>query len=300
MDIETRLRRLERTNRVLWAMLLLAVCIASTGYAVAAGRGKNLKVDSVTTHALYVTNPYGKHGVTITTGDTGYATIGMTNPDGGGVLSLQSDPAGNATLCVAFHGVCRVLLGALVRGKSPEMTVELWDAEGKTVAYSSTGSSAQTSVLALLKYSGVKFKPVATGASPATYAAVMSGQVDVGWAGAPFGLEQLEKGAIRVVWKAKKRGYVNRMDTEALGRVVLELGGGRKKASDRVDPTVGLVFNRKLGSRVAAGDPLATAHLPTSLAPDALAAIERLFHDSVEIGGSRKPVPKLVLGVVKS
>jgi ABC-type nitrate/sulfonate/bicarbonate transport system substrate-binding protein len=31
---------------------------------------------------------------------------------------------------------------------------------------------------------------------------VLSGQVDVGWAGAPFGIEAMEKGQIRSVWKA--------------------------------------------------------------------------------------------------
>jgi NitT/TauT family transport system substrate-binding protein len=87
-----------------------------------------------------------------------------------------------------------------VRSDSPIQSVR--DTKAKTVAYSSTGSSAHSSVLALLKFSGVKFKPTPTGSSPSTYAAVMSGQVDVGWAGAPFGLEQLEKGQIRLVWKA--------------------------------------------------------------------------------------------------
>src|SRR5262249_44785937 len=56
--------------------------------------------------------------------------------------------------------------------------------------------------LAVQKHYGVAFKPTATGSTPATYTAVMSGQIDVGWAGAPFGLEPLAKGEIRVVWKA--------------------------------------------------------------------------------------------------
>lgn len=87
-----------------------------------------------------------------------------------------------------------------VRADSPIWSVR--DTEGKTVSYSSTGSSVHASLLALLKYSGVNFKPTPTGSSPVTYAAVLSGQVDVGWAGAPFGIEQMEKGQIRAVWKA--------------------------------------------------------------------------------------------------
>src|ERR1051325_4269175 len=43
----------------------------------------------------------------------------------------------------------------------------LRDTEGKTVAYSTNGSSTHTAVLALQKSSGIKFKPTATGAAPA-------------------------------------------------------------------------------------------------------------------------------------
>jgi NitT/TauT family transport system substrate-binding protein len=78
----------------------------------------------------------------------------------------------------------------------------LKDTEGKTVAYSTNGSSTHTSVLALQKSSGVKFKPTPTGAAPATLTQVMSGQIDVGWAGAPFGVDMVEAGKTRVIAKA--------------------------------------------------------------------------------------------------
>jgi NitT/TauT family transport system substrate-binding protein len=87
-----------------------------------------------------------------------------------------------------------------VRSDSPIKTVQ--DAAGKTVAYSGFGSSTHAAVLAVQKHFKVAFKPTATGSTPATFTAVMSGQIDVGWAGAPFGLEQLAKGETRVVWKA--------------------------------------------------------------------------------------------------
>jgi NitT/TauT family transport system substrate-binding protein len=87
-----------------------------------------------------------------------------------------------------------------VKADSPIKSVK--DAEGRTVAYSTAGSSAYASVMALQQYSGVNFKMVATGSTPSTFAAVMSGQVDVGWAGAPFGIDALQKGDIRLVWKA--------------------------------------------------------------------------------------------------
>jgi NitT/TauT family transport system substrate-binding protein len=87
-----------------------------------------------------------------------------------------------------------------VRADSPIRS--LHDAVGKTVAYSRNGSSTHTAVLALKKLTGVDFKPTQTGTAPATYTQVMSGQIDVGWAGAPFGVEQVEAGKTRVIAKA--------------------------------------------------------------------------------------------------
>jgi NitT/TauT family transport system substrate-binding protein len=86
----------------------------------------------------------------------------------------------------------------------------LKDTAGKTVAFSTTGSSTHTAVLALKKFSGVDFKPTETGAAPATYTQVMSGQIDVGWAGAPFGVNEVEQGKIRVIAKASDDPALNR------------------------------------------------------------------------------------------
>ena len=73
------------------------------------------------------------------------------------------------------------------------------DAEGKTIAYSTNGSSTNLTVLALIKQAGVNAKPTATGNPASTYTQTMSGQVDIGWSSPPFGLEGLEKGDIRIV-----------------------------------------------------------------------------------------------------
>lgn len=87
-----------------------------------------------------------------------------------------------------------------VRADSPVR--EPKDAVGKSVAFSTTGSSGHNVVLQMQKYLGVAFKPTATGSGAATYTQVMSGQVDVGWSGAPFGVEALDEGKIRAVWRA--------------------------------------------------------------------------------------------------
>ena len=42
-------------------------------------------------------------------------------------------------------------------------------------------------------------KPTATGGPPGTLTKVMSGQIDVGWAAPPFGLDQLDQKQIRIL-----------------------------------------------------------------------------------------------------
>jgi NitT/TauT family transport system substrate-binding protein len=73
------------------------------------------------------------------------------------------------------------------------------DAGGKTIAYSTTGSSTNLAVLAFIREFGVQAKPVATGSPASTFTQTMSGQVDIGWSSPPFGVEALQQGRIRIV-----------------------------------------------------------------------------------------------------
>ena len=68
-----------------------------------------------------------------------------------------------------------------------------------TIAYSTNGSSSNNIVVAFVSELGAKAKPTATGGPAATLTAVMSGQVDIGWAAPPFGLQEIKEGKIRIV-----------------------------------------------------------------------------------------------------
>ena len=82
-----------------------------------------------------------------------------------------------------------------VKADSPIKTLK--DTDGKTLAYSTNGSSTHGVVTAFMKQYELKAKPTAMGGPAANLTAVMSGQVDVGWAAPPFGLDQLDRGDIR-------------------------------------------------------------------------------------------------------
>src|SRR5436853_930807 len=82
-----------------------------------------------------------------------------------------------------------------VRADSP--IKERKDLAGKTVAYSTAGSSTFAAVQGFQRVFGVAFKPVATGGPPSTLTLVMSGQIDVGWTSPPFALDLMRQGKIR-------------------------------------------------------------------------------------------------------
>jgi len=84
-----------------------------------------------------------------------------------------------------------------VKADSPIKTLK--DTDGKILAYSTNGSSTHGIVSAFMKQYNLKAKPVGTGGPAPTLTQVMSGQIDVGWAAPPFGLDQLDAGQIRIV-----------------------------------------------------------------------------------------------------
>jgi NitT/TauT family transport system substrate-binding protein len=84
-----------------------------------------------------------------------------------------------------------------VKADSPIKSLK--DTDGRTIAFSGKGSSTDGVVTAFMKQYDLKAKPTATGGPAQTLTAVMSGQIDVGWSAPPFGLDQIDKGDIRVI-----------------------------------------------------------------------------------------------------
>jgi ABC-type nitrate/sulfonate/bicarbonate transport system substrate-binding protein len=84
-----------------------------------------------------------------------------------------------------------------VKANSPIKTLK--DTDGKTLGFSGKGSSTDAIVTAFMKQYQLKAIPTALGGPAQNLTAVMSGQVDVGWAAPPFGLDQLDKGEIRLI-----------------------------------------------------------------------------------------------------
>jgi NitT/TauT family transport system substrate-binding protein len=113
-----------------------------------------------------------------------------------GVMRAFSKGAPVRIFGASFTGVADIYW--YVKADSPIR--QLKDATDKdTIAYSTNGATSHSVVLAFGAELGVKAKPTATGGLPATLTQVMSRQIDIGWAVAPFGLKEIEDGKIRII-----------------------------------------------------------------------------------------------------
>jgi thymidine phosphorylase len=94
---------------------------------------------------------------------------------------------------------------------------------------------------------------------------------------------------------APDAGYVVLIDAEALGQVAMAMGAGRAAKEDTIDPAVGLVLKKKVGDRIARGEPLAELHLHSrSQVADARARATAAY----AIGEEPPPPPVLVHEVI--
>jgi NitT/TauT family transport system substrate-binding protein len=150
---------------------------------------------------------FKKHGLTLEVvgtagaGETIQAVISGSADIGGGVgaagvMRAFSKGAPVRILAPAFTGTSDLYwyVKADSKLKSLKDTTP-----ANTIAYSTNGSSSHNIVVAFTEELGSKAKPVATGSPPGTLTAVMSGQVDIGWAAPPFGLRELREGKIRIL-----------------------------------------------------------------------------------------------------
>jgi thymidine phosphorylase len=93
----------------------------------------------------------------------------------------------------------------------------------------------------------------------------------------------------------KRAGFVEQIDVRVVGMAVVELGGGRARAGDAVDPAVGFTRLAGLGAEVSVSAPLALIHARDEA--HAHAAATRL-RAAYRIGDARPPASDPVIARV--
>jgi len=86
------------------------------------------------------------------------------------------------------------------------------------------------------------------------------------------------------VYGAPRAGTILEVLPRPIGRAVVQMGGGRQKVDDVVDPTVGFVVSGRPGDKVRKGEPLASIY-----ARDAadVALAQRALDEAIRIGDGR-------------
>jgi len=176
-------------HRILFTVALPVYIAQEKGFY----RENNLDVDAVFTRGG------GENVQAVVSGD---AQIGL----GTGTLAVIGAVVKKAPIKIAAAEITGMDAFWYVQGNTPMRKLE--DLAGKKVAYSRPGASSHMAVLAIadqIKAKGLKpAEPVSLGGIPEVFTAVRTGQADAGWSVAPFQLDRVEKGELRVVVRGEE------------------------------------------------------------------------------------------------
>ena len=87
--------------------------------------------------------------------------------------------------------------------------------------------------------------------------------------------------------KARHEGYLQAMNAYELGMASVELGAGRRRKEDTIDPSAGIILSKKIGDPVKKGETIATGFTNNRQAID---AVTDSITQAVTIG-TEKPEP---------
>ncbi len=104
--------------------------------------------------------------------------------------------------------------------------------------------------------------------------------------------ERLPSAPVQAPWVASRDGFVGSIDARQVGLAAIELGAGRARLDDVVDPAVGFEIECGIGDPVETGQRLATIHAASKSA--AQAAAERLQRAITLVPEAPPEAPPLV------
>jgi len=90
---------------------------------------------------------------------------------------------------------------------------------------------------------------------------------------------------------SKNDGYVSEINTYELGTAAAELGAGRKKLGDKIDPKAGIIFKIKIGDKIKQGDVIAELF---SSSDSKIENVKKKFHCLIKYSPERIQSPELI------
>jgi pyrimidine-nucleoside phosphorylase len=96
--------------------------------------------------------------------------------------------------------------------------------------------------------------------------------------------------------RAEKTGFIQDIDAGLIGQLACELGAGRNRLEDRIDPSAGLIFFCKKGNRVQKGETIARAFTDRRDIAEICGRLKR----AVLIAEKRPVLPAMILKRITS
>ena len=107
--------------------------------------------------------------------------------------------------------------------------------------------------------------------------------------------EKFEKAKYIIPVICEKDGFVADINAEQIGRLSVFLGAGRIKKEDKIDKTVGIVLEKKVGDKVAIGDVLAYIHAnEEKKAKEAVEQLKEIYAIGEKEIGAKKAIIKII------
>lgn len=94
---------------------------------------------------------------------------------------------------------------------------------------------------------------------------------------------------------SEKAGYISEMKAQKIGKLACELGAGRITKEDKIDPSVGIVLEKKVGDGVSKGEVLAYIH---SNNPNKIAEVKEELAKIIKIRKEKVQPQKTILKVL--
>lgn len=91
------------------------------------------------------------------------------------------------------------------------------------------------------------------------------------------------------VLTSERAGFISKIDVAALGYLIIDLGGGRRALTDRIDHGVGFEILVRIGDEIQSGQPLFRV-FARSLNPE----LRHRFLEAIVIGEQRPELPNLI------
>jgi len=194
-----------------------------------------------------------------------------------------------------------------VKADSPIKSLQ--DTAGRTIAYSTNGSSTHGIVNAFMKQYHLTAKPTATGGPAPTLTQVMSSQIDVGWSAPPFGLDQLDQKQIRIIASGNDatafKGQTVRLlitNTQTLAGKKPQLERFMKAYRETIDwmysddPKMFQTYAEFVGISVEKAKRTRDGFFPrAAIDPDRIVGLDIIVQDAVELKYTQSPLSRTQL-----